>query len=186
MDDRQVESSIWDGAGYKTSLYWVSCTASNISGPYILNANHWGNQECCRIFPQPFPLEVGTIPQRICADCCLAWPHWWLSTGLGATWPGGTEKLCDLVSSFSTGAEDQCALDSVLWHPQCFRTRVQLDPGAPGPGGLRDRRGPPVVSKRPALATQQDSQSTMFIAWGGCRDGTLGLLASRRYDVARK
>uniref|UniRef100_A0A8C6CDN3 Uncharacterized protein n=1 Tax=Monodon monoceros TaxID=40151 RepID=A0A8C6CDN3_MONMO len=41
-------------------------------------------------------------------------------------------------------AEDQCALDPVLWHPQCFRARVQLDPGAPGPGGLRDRRGPPV------------------------------------------
>lgn len=102
-----------------------------------------------------------------CVDYCLAWPHWWLSTGSRATRPGGAEKPCDLVSSFSAGAEDQCALDSVLWHPQCFRARVQLDPGAPGPGGLRDRRGPPVVSKCPALAIQQDSQSIMFMAFGG-------------------
>lgn len=72
--------------------------------------------------------------------------------------PGGAKKPCDLVSPFSAGAEDQRSLDSVLRHPQCFRTRVQLDPSAPGPGGLRDRRGPPVVSKYPALAFQPDSQ----------------------------
>lgn len=82
------------------------------------------------------------------------------------------EMLRSPVSSFSAGAEDQCALDPVLWHPQCFRARVQLDPGAPGPGGLWDRRGPPVVSKDPALATQPGSQPTMFMASEGCKDGT--------------
>lgn len=83
-----------------------------------------------------------------------------------AMWSGGAEKPCDSVSSSSAGAEDQCALDSVLRHPQCFCACVQLDPGAPRPGGLRDRRGPPVVSKHPALAIQQDSQSAMFMTLG--------------------
>lgn len=68
------------------------------------------------------------------------------------------------MSPFSAGAEDQRSLDSVLRHPECFRARVQLDPGAPGPGGLRDRRGPPVVSKPPALAFQPGGQSTISVA----------------------
>lgn len=77
----------------------------------------------------------------------------------GALRPGGAEQPCDLVSPICAGAEDQRALDSVLRDPQCFRARVQLDLGAPGPGGLRDRRGPPVVSKYPALALQPGSQA---------------------------
>ena len=77
--------------------------------------------------------------------------------------PGGAEKPCDSVSPFSAGAEDQRALDSVLRDPQCFRARVQLDPGAPRPGGLRDRRGPPVVSKYSALAFQPGCQSTVGV-----------------------
>lgn len=87
-------------------------------------------------------------------------------------WPRGAEKPYDWMSSFSAGAEDQRALDPLLRHPQCFRACVQLDPGAPGPGGLRDWRGPPVVSKDPALATQPGSQSTMFMALEGCKDST--------------
>lgn len=63
------------------------------------------------------------------------------------------------MSFFSAGAENQRAVDPVLWRPQCLRARVQLDPGAPGPGGLRDRRGPPVVSKSPALAIQPEQVS---------------------------
>lgn len=101
-------------------------------------------------------------------------------------WPGSAEKPCDLVSSFSAGAEDQRALDSVLWHPQCFRARVQLDPGAPGPGGLRDWRGPPVVSKCPALAIQQDSQSTMFMALGGMQRWYTWASGITRYNAARE
>lgn len=77
---------------------------------------------------------------------------------VGALRPGDTEQPCDLVSPLCAGAEDQRALDSVLRDPQCFRARVQLDPGAPGPGGLWNRRGPPVVSKYPpssGLAARQ-------------------------------
>ena len=76
------------------------------------------------------------------------------------------------MSSFSAGTEDQRALDPVLWNPQCVCARVQLDPGAPGPGGLRDRRGPAVVSKDPALANQPGSQAAMFMGSEGCKDGT--------------
>lgn len=65
--------------------------------------------------------------------------------------------------SVSTGPEDQCPLDPVLWHPQCIRARLQLDPGATGPGGLRHRRGPPVVSKHTAQAS-----------WPGCIPLRLG------------
>ena len=74
------------------------------------------------------------------------------------------------MSSFSAGTEDQRALDPVLRHPQRVCARVQLDPGAPGPGGLRDRRGPPVVSKDPALATQPGSQEAMFMGSEGGKD----------------
>ena len=84
------------------------------------------------------------------------------------------------MSSFSAGTEDQRALDPVLWNPQCVCARVQLDPGAPGPGGLRDRRGPAVVSKDPALANQPGSDvhglgrmQRWYIHWGCCYPGTL-------------
>lgn len=81
-------------------------------------------------------------------------------------WDLGCWAACDLVSPVRAGAESQRALDSVLRRPQCFRTRVQLDPGAAGPGRLRDRRGPPIVSKHPALALQPGSLSPVLAPRG--------------------
>lgn len=47
--------------------------------------------------------------------------------------------------------------------------RVQLDPGAPGPGG----RGSENRSRsKTALATQPGSQAAMFMGSEGCKDGT--------------
>lgn len=47
----------------------------------------------------------------------------------------------------NTGPKDQRLMDTLLWDPQWFRTGVQLDPGAAGPGGLWDWRSAAVVSK---------------------------------------
>jgi hypothetical protein len=71
---------------------------------------------------------------------------------LGGLRGWGAALVIHSLSSFPAGTEDQCAVDTVLWHPQRLRARVQLDPGAARPGGLWDRRGPPVVSKHSALA----------------------------------